>query len=286
MEVIAMNERGYFVKFTERARKVLSLAQEEAQRFQHHYIGTEHLLLGLAREGQGVAVVVLKSLGVELDTIRSAVEAQIGQGAQAQVREPGLTTGAKKVIELTVDESRRLNHRYVGTEHLLLGLIREGEGIAAGVLTSLGIDLAKARTQTLQVLGQASVERETGPESAARAAQSRGVERLIERGALLAPYQSHHITGEAPDKIPIGKKTQQETGYATMLGWVTVNTGGAFTLTLYQGMASDAPKVAVITDPPTGAYFPFQCLLKRGLAYTLTGTPGSVTVVYGDIPTE
>ncbi len=143
-----------FEKFTERARKVLSLAQEEAQRFNHNYIGTEHLLLGLVREGDGVAAKVLANLNVELNKVRSAVEFIIGRGDRIVLGEIGLTPRAKKVIELAVDEARRLNHHYIGTEHLLLGLVREGEGIAAGVLESLGVNLEKVRTQTIQILNQ------------------------------------------------------------------------------------------------------------------------------------
>src|SRR6478609_9508823 len=147
---------GQFEKFTERARKVLSLAQDEAQRFNHNYIGTEHLLLGLVREGDGVAAKVLANLGVELQKVRSAVEFIIGRGDRIVLGEIGLTPRAKKVIELAVDEARRLNHHYIGTEHLLLGLVRKGEGIAAGVLESLGVNLEKVRTKTIQVLSQAS----------------------------------------------------------------------------------------------------------------------------------
>ena len=143
-----------FDKFTKRARKVLSLAQEEAQRFNHNYIGTEHILLGLIREGDGVAAVVLRNLGVELDKARSAVEHIIGRGDRVALGEIGLTPRAKKVMELAVDEARRLNHHYIGTEHLLLGLIREGEGIAAGVLASLGVTLEGVREATLRVLNQ------------------------------------------------------------------------------------------------------------------------------------
>src|SRR5436853_1475817 len=151
-----MSDRDRFDKFTERARKVLSLAQEEAQRFQHNYIGTEHLLLGLVREGEGVAAKVLNSLGVDLQKVRSSVEFNIGRGDRIVLGEIGLTPRAKKVIELAVDEARRLNHHYIGTEHLLLGLVREGQGIAAGVLESLGVNLEKVRTQTIQILSRSS----------------------------------------------------------------------------------------------------------------------------------
>jgi ATP-dependent Clp protease ATP-binding subunit ClpC len=143
-----------FDKFTERARRVLTLAQEEAQRFNHNYIGTEHLLLGLVREGDGVAAKVLANLGVELNKVRSAVEFIIGRGDRATMGEIGLTPRAKKVIELAVDEARRLNHHYIGTEHVLLGLVREGEGIAAGVLESLGVNLERVRTETTRILSQ------------------------------------------------------------------------------------------------------------------------------------
>src|SRR5918996_1279517 len=143
-----------FDKFTERARKVLQLAQEEAQRFNHNYIGTEHLLLGLVREGEGVAAKVLANLGIELNKVRSAVEFIIGRGDRTVTGDIGLTPRAKKVIELSVDEARRLNHHYIGTEHLLLGLVREGEGIAAGVLESLGVSLDKVRSQVIYVLNQ------------------------------------------------------------------------------------------------------------------------------------
>ena len=141
------NDRDRFDKFTKRARKVLSLAQEEAQRLQHNYVGTEHLLLGLVREGEGVAAKALSNLGVELHEVRSSVERIIGRGDHIVLGEIGLTPRAKKVIELAVDEARRLNHHYIGTEHLLLGLVREGEGIAADVLESLDVNLKGVRKE-------------------------------------------------------------------------------------------------------------------------------------------
>jgi ATP-dependent Clp protease ATP-binding subunit ClpC len=149
-----LNDRDRFGRFTERARKVLSLAQEEAQRLQHNYIGTEHLLLGLVREDEGVAAKVLSNLGVELNKVRDAVESIIGRGDRVVLGEIGLTPRAKKVIELAVDEARRLNHHYIGTEHLLLGLIREGQGIGAGVLESFGLSLQEVRAQTMQILNE------------------------------------------------------------------------------------------------------------------------------------
>jgi ATP-dependent Clp protease ATP-binding subunit ClpC len=145
-----------FDKFTDRARKVLTLAQDEAQRFNHNYIGTEHLLLGLVREGEGVAARVLENMNVELPKVRTAVEFIIGRGDRPVVGEVGLTPRAKRVIELAIDEARRLGHNYIGTEHLLLGLVREGEGIAAGVLESLGVSLDKVRHEVIRVLSQSS----------------------------------------------------------------------------------------------------------------------------------
>lgn len=143
-----------FEKFSERARRVLTLAQEEAQRFNHNYIGTEHILLGLVRETEGVVARVLINLGIDLNKVRAAVEFIIGRGENPVEGEIGLTPRAKKVIELAVDEARRMNHSYIGTEHLLVGLLREGEGVASGVLESLGVTLESVRSETHRVLTQ------------------------------------------------------------------------------------------------------------------------------------
>lgn len=139
--------KGAFEKFTERARKALSLAQEEAQQLNHNYMGTEHVLLGLVHEEQRdtLAMKILESLGVHPADVRGQVIHIIGRGDQLVLGEIGMTPRAKKALQLAVDEARRLNHQYVGTEHLLLGLLREGEGIAAGVLESLGVNLDRAR---------------------------------------------------------------------------------------------------------------------------------------------
>ena len=141
-----------FEKFSERARRVLSLSQEEAQRFNHNYIGSEHILLGLVRETDGVAAQVLGNLGLDLSRVRSAVEYLIGKEDSNPQQDIGLTPRAKKLIELAVDEARRLNHTYIGTEHLLIGLMRDGEGVAAGILESLGVDIDRIRAETSNVL--------------------------------------------------------------------------------------------------------------------------------------
>jgi len=157
-----------FDKFTERARRVLTLAQEEAQRFNHTYIGTEHILLGLVREGEGVAAKVLANLGVELSKVRAAVEFIIGRGERSTSSDIGLTPRAKKVIEMAVAEARQMNHHYIGTEHLLLGLVREGEGIAAGVLESLGVTLDKVRSEVNRILSQNMPQSQPGVRSSSR----------------------------------------------------------------------------------------------------------------------
>jgi len=144
---------GY--NFTERVRKVLAMAREEAARLHNEYVGTEHILLGLIREGEGVAAAVLQSLNADLDEIQQRIEEQVKKGKAAQATGPDLpyTSRAKKVLELAMAEARELDHSYVGTEHLLLGLLREEKGIAATVLTDLGINLGAARTETLRLLG-------------------------------------------------------------------------------------------------------------------------------------
>ena len=145
-----------FEKFSGRARRVLSLAQEQAQRFNHNYIGTEHILLGLVLETEGVAAGVLSSLSVDLNKVRSGVEFIIGRGEKPAQGEIGLTTSAKKVVELAVDEARQMNHTYIGTEHLLIGLLGEGEGVAAGVPERLGVTLDKVRAETHRILSHTS----------------------------------------------------------------------------------------------------------------------------------
>jgi len=146
-----------FDRFTERARKVIILAKEEAKRFNHDYIGTEHILLGLIKEGESVAAAVLQTLGLSLETIRLEVEKLVQFGPSTIVSgDIPFTPKAKKVIELAMDEARRLGHNYIGTEHLLLGLIKEGEGVASHVLMNVGLDLNKVRTEVIKLLGSST----------------------------------------------------------------------------------------------------------------------------------
>src|SRR2546426_6435306 len=160
---------GY--NFTDRVRKVLQMAREEAARLHHEYVGTEHILLGLIREGEGVAAAVLTNLNVDLEEIQQKIEETVKKGKAAAAAGPDLpyTSRAKKVLELAMSEARELNHSYVGTEHLLLGLLREEKGIAAQVLTDAGVNLEQARAETLRLLGS---EMPSGPAPSGSGAQA------------------------------------------------------------------------------------------------------------------
>jgi ATP-dependent Clp protease ATP-binding subunit ClpA len=162
---------GPFDRFNDRAKRVLALAQDEAIRLNHNSIGVEHLLLGLVREGEGVAARVLDSLGVELSKVRTAAEFIVGRGeGTTSPSEITLSPRTKRVIGLAIDEARKLGHSHVGTEHLLLGIVREGEGVASGVLESLGVGLEKIRHQVIATLGQQHPE--TAAATATTAAMS------------------------------------------------------------------------------------------------------------------
>jgi ATP-dependent Clp protease ATP-binding subunit ClpC len=178
---------GY--NFTERVRKVLAMAREEAARLHHEYVGTEHILLGLIREGEGVAAAVLQNLSVDLDEIQQKIEETVKKGKAAQATGPDLpyTSRAKKVLELAMAEARELNHSYVGTEHLLLGLLREEKGIAAQVLTDTGVNLEAARAETLRLLGNEM------PQASAGSAGDKGSN---------GPTQATPPKGEKKSKTP------------------------------------------------------------------------------------
>src|SRR5438552_11834985 len=158
-----MRRMDMFERFTDRARKVMALANQEAQRFNHEYIGTEHILLGLVKEGSGVGANVLKNLDVDLRKMRLEVEKLVKSGPDmVTMGKLPQTPRAKKVIEYAIEEARNLNHNYVGTEHLLLGLLREHDGVAAQVLMNLGLKLEEVREEVLNLLG-AGVENEDPP---------------------------------------------------------------------------------------------------------------------------
>jgi ATP-dependent Clp protease ATP-binding subunit ClpC len=147
-----------FERFTDRARRVVVLAQEEARVLNHDHIGTEHLLLGLIHEGEGVAARALEPLGISLEAVRGEVEQIVGEGAEAPTGHIPFTPRAKRVIELSLREARQLRCHYVGTEHILLGLVREGQGVAAKVLVKLGADLPRVRQEVVQLLTEGKAE--------------------------------------------------------------------------------------------------------------------------------
>lgn len=190
-----------FDRFTKRARRVLTLAQEEAQRLNHNYIGTEHLLLGLVREENGVAVRVLRDLGVDPKNIRERVERTVGRGQRTMYGKLSLTPRTKRVIELAVDEARRLGHHYIGTEHLLLGLVRAGEGVAVDVLKGLGVGLDKVRSQTARVMMESSSQ----SSSSTKSSGSKGTPLVDQLGTdLTAQAQAGKL-----DPV-VGRKTEIE----------------------------------------------------------------------------
>ena len=170
-----------FDRFTDRARRVIVLAQDEARMLNHNYIGTEHLLLGLIHEGEGVAAKALESLGISLEAVREQVEEIIGQGQQAPTGHIPFTPRAKKVLELSMREALQLNHPYIGTEHILLGLIREGEGVAAQVLIKLGADLNRVRNQVLQLLSGFSGEQKPSTSGAPEAGPQQGNQTILDQ---------------------------------------------------------------------------------------------------------
>ena len=200
---------GPFDRFNDRAKRVLALAQDEAIRFNHNYIGVEHLLLGLVREGEGVAARVLDSLGIDLSRARSSVEVMIGRGKETtSPSEITLSPRTKKVIELAVDESRKLGHSHVGTEHLLLGIVREGQSVGAGVLESMGVNLEQVRHQVIAVLGQhrpemaATASAGIGPSAGAGIGSSHPVPFVdrLETSGRRALARAYWEAGRANDK--------------------------------------------------------------------------------------
>jgi len=204
-----------FERFTDRARRVVVLAQEEARPLNHGYVGTEHILLGLIREGEGVAAKALESLGISLAAVRQQVEEIIGQGQQAPTGEIPFTPRAKKVLELALREARQLGHNYIGTEHILLGLIREGEGVAAQVLVRLGADLNRVRQQVIQLLhgyqGKEAEAAGVGPPGRAGPQDRRLVSQLLDRVAAMESRLSaiEQRVGTGPDTRELEQQIDQ-----------------------------------------------------------------------------
>jgi len=190
-----------FERFTDRARRVVVLAQEEARLLNHNYIGTEHILLGLIHEGEGVAAKALESLGISLEAVRNQVEEIIGQGGTSPSGHIPFTPRAKKVLELSLREALQLGHNYIGTEHILLGLIREGEGVAAQVLVKLGADLSRVRQQVIQLLsGYSGPGGQAGGDPEKAGATSGGVGGEGPSGSLVLDQFGRNLTQLARDK--------------------------------------------------------------------------------------
>ncbi|MGQ0616260.1 MAG: Clp protease N-terminal domain-containing protein, partial [Acidimicrobiia bacterium] len=187
-----------FERFTDRARRVVVLAQEEARLLNHNYIGTEHILLGLIHEGEGVAAKALESLGISLEAVRSQVEEIIGQGGSSPSGHIPFTPRAKKVLELSLREALQLGHNYIGTEHILLGLIREGEGVAAQVLVKLGADLSRVRQQVIQLLSGYSGP--GGSQEKAGATAGPGSSEAQPSGSLVLDQFGRNLTQQAREK--------------------------------------------------------------------------------------
>ncbi|MDA4895126.1 AAA family ATPase, partial [Streptomyces sp. MS2A] len=183
-----------FERFTDRARRVVVLAQEEAKMLNHNYIGTEHILLGLIHEGEGAAAKALESLGISLDAVREQVQDIIGQGQQQPTGHIPFTPRAKKVLELSLREALQLGHNYIGTEHILLGLIREGEGVAAQVLVKLGADLNKVRQQVIQMLSGSP-----GREPAAVSGAAHDSQQSAQGGSQVLDQFGRNLTQAARD---------------------------------------------------------------------------------------
>ena len=186
-----------FERFTDRARRVLVLAQEEARMLNHNFLGTEHILLGLIHEGEGVAAKALESLGISLEAVREKVEETIGPAGTAASGAPPFTPRAKKVLELSLREALQLGHNYIGTEHLLLGLIREGEGVAAQVLVSLGADLSRVRQQVIQLLSGYGAG---GKEGAPAGQPAPGGQGETPSGSLVLDQFGRNLTQQAREK--------------------------------------------------------------------------------------
>jgi hypothetical protein len=213
-----------FERFTDRARRVVVLAQQEARLLHHNYIGTEHLLLGLIHEGEGVAASALEALGIRLEAVRAEVEAIVGRGSDPPGGHIPFTPRAKRVLELSLRESLDLGHGHIGTEHILLGLIREGEGVAAQVLVKLGADLARARAEVIALLTVGpGVADETGQPATRERRTGQGMAAAVAGGPVFRPQQP----AELLRVVPLARELVRRGGYRVVLislevwsGWV------------------------------------------------------------------
>jgi hypothetical protein len=250
-----------FERFTDRARRVVVLAQEEARLLNHDYIGTEHILLGLIQEGDGVAARALQSLGISLDAVRARVEDIIGRGDEQSPSHIPFTPRAKKVLELSLREALQLGHNYIGTEHILLGLIREGEGVAAQVLVELGGDLERVRQEVKRILGTA------GPVPGEQAGRSGQPPIAMVAGGPGA-YQEL-APAELVRVVPLAREVVRHRGYRLVL----------VALEIWSGWI-DLRYALLPEDPPTAPPMPEVDLDWRvtdaaGMEYELAGAASS-----------
>jgi hypothetical protein len=244
-----------FERFTDRARRVVVLAQEEAVGLNHNYIGTEHILLGLIREREGVAAKALESLGISLEAVRAQVEEIIGQGQSAPTGHIPFTPRAKKVLELSLREALQLGHNYIGTEHILLGLIREGEGVAAQVLVKLGADQPRVRQQVVQLLagGEAVAERLVMREQRPSVVGGPGIFRQPEPPELVRV-------------VPLAHEVVRRPGWRLMLISLEMWSNG---VDLRYALLALAPPE---TSPLPGAVHRWRVTDDVGTVYELSGT--------------
>src|SRR5215216_2396292 len=250
-----------FERFTDRARRVVVLAQEEARMLSHNYIGTEHILLGLIHEGDGIAAKALESLGISLEGVRAQVEEIIGQGQQAPSGHIPFTPRAKKVLELSLREALQLGHNYIGTEHILLGLIREGEGVAAQVLVKLGADLEGVREQVIQLLA--------GYVGGAPPGQLRLGQQAAEAMVVGGPGVYQDEPAELVRVVPVAREVHHGAGYRMVLVSLEIWSGW-FDLR-YALLPDEPPAVPAAFD----LAFDWQATDDQGTEYELTGAASS-----------
>jgi ATP-dependent Clp protease ATP-binding subunit ClpC len=261
-----------FERFTDRARRVVVLAQEEARMLDHNYIGTEHILLGLSHEGEGVAAKALESLGIRLEAVRQQVEEIIGRGQHAPSGHIPFTPRAKKVLELSLREALQLSHNYIGTEHILLGLIREGDGVAARVLVRLGADLNRVRQQVIQLVGTSSGEESAAPSGG----------ETLESAALPRPVPRELWLNEV--RTSLASIAERLTAIERHLGLTSRQADpGESPVTPTEPSASSAePTVASEEAPATAAETSATAGEASGTAAETSGTAGETSGTAGE----
>ena len=250
-----------FERFTDRARRVVVLAQEEARLLNHDHIGTEHILLGLIHEGEGVAYLALTELGISLDAVRAQVEAEIGQGSEAPGGHIPFTPRAKKVLELSLREALQLGHNYIGTEHILLGLIREGEGVAAQVLVGLGAGLDRVRGQVVQLLANAGASQAEQVAAGPSRIRQQAVTAMVAGG----PGSYRDEPAELVRVVPLAREVFQGLGFRVVLISLEVWSGW---LDLRYALLPDGPPA---TPPMQEVALDWQLTDSTTRTYELAG---------------